>query len=72
MRTEEAKAIYKHRPASVEGTNADARHRGYYQVLVRGLKKIRAVFLWFALAHNMLRTYVIRKQKASALASIVG
>lgn len=71
MGTEEAKAIYKHRPASVECTNADARQRGYYQVLVRGLKKVRAVLLWFALAHNLLRTYVIRKQRASALAAIV-
>ena len=39
MRTEEARAIYKHRPASVECTNADARKRGYYQVWVRSLKK---------------------------------
>jgi transposase len=72
MGTEEAKAIYKHRPASVECTNADARQRGYYQVLVRGLKKVRAVFLWFALAHNLLRTWAIRKQRASALAAIGG
>jgi len=72
MRTEEAKAIYKHRPASVECTNADARKRGYYQVLVRGLKKIQAVFLWFALAHNLLRTFALRKQRASALVAIGG
>lgn len=70
MKTEEAKAISKHRPASVECTNADARNRGFYQILVRGLKKIRAVVLWFALAHNLLRTYVLRKQKAAALAAI--
>ena len=72
MRTAEAKAIYKHRPASVECTNADARNRGYYQVLVRGLKKIQAVFLWFALAHNLLRTFALRKQRALALVAIGG
>jgi transposase len=70
METAEAKAIYKHRPASVECANADARQRGLYQVLVRGLQKIRAVLLWFALAHNFLRAYALRKEKATATAGI--
>ena len=68
METEEAKAICKHRPASVECANADARNRGFYQVLVRGLQKVRAVMLWFALAHNLLRAYALKKQKAATSA----
>ena len=39
-----------------ECVNAIARNRGLRQFLVRGLKKVRAVVLWYALAHNLMRT----------------
>ena len=48
--------------------DALARNRGMQQFLVRGLRKIKAVVLWFALAHNLLRAVVLRRQ-AVALAT---
>lgn len=54
MGTDEAKAIYKLRAATVECTNAQARSsNGVYQVRVRGRAKVRCVALWVALAHNL-------------------
>ena len=55
METEEAKAIYKERAATAECVNALARNRGLQQFPVRGLEKVRAVVLLFALAHNVMR-----------------
>ena len=56
MGTPEAKEIYKQRASSVECVNALARNRGLQRLLVRGLHKARAVLLWFAIAHNLMRT----------------
>lgn len=55
MGTEAAKAIYKQRAATAECVNAQARNRGLRQLLVRGKQKVRAVLLWYALAHNLIR-----------------
>ena len=66
MGTEAAKAIYKERAATSECVNALARHRGLHQFLVRGLAKIRAVLLWFALAHNLMRAVALRQAAAPA------
>lgn len=52
-----AKEIYKQRAATAECTNAQARNRGLRRFLVRGSKKVKAVLLWFALAHNMACTW---------------
>jgi transposase len=54
MGTEPAKAIYKERAATAECVNALARGRGLMCVLVRGVAKVKAVALWYALAHNLL------------------
>lgn len=56
MGTPEAKQIYKQRASSVECVNALARNRGLQRLLVRGLPKVRAILLWFAIAHNLMRT----------------
>jgi transposase len=56
MGTPEAKEIYKQRASTVECVNALARNRGLQRLLVRGLDKARAVLLWFAIAHNLMRT----------------
>lgn len=53
MAAEEAKAIYKERAATAECVNAQARNRGLTRFLVRGIDKVKAVALWYALAHNM-------------------
>jgi hypothetical protein len=55
MGTAEAKRIYRERAASIECVNAIARNRGLTAFRVRGRTKVRAVLLWFALAHNLLR-----------------
>ena len=66
MGTEEAKKIYKERAATVECVNAIARNRGLQRFLVRGTAKVRAVLLWFALAHNMMRGGSLRLATADA------
>jgi transposase len=55
MGTPEAKEIYKERAATVECVNAQARNRGLVQLPVRGRLKVKAVALWFAVAHNFSR-----------------
>lgn len=55
MGTEEAKELYRQRAASAECVNALARQRGLQQFTVRGRRKVRAVALWYALAHNLMR-----------------
>lgn len=64
MATPEAQAIYKERAATAECVNALARNRGMQQFVVRGLRKIRAVVLWFALAHNLVRAATLRAMAA--------
>jgi transposase len=60
MTTDEAKAIYKARAATVEWINADARtHRTLRAIPVRGLQKVHTWVLWLALAHNMMRALEI-------------
>ena len=54
MGTAPAKAISKQRGAFAEWVNAQARNRGLRQFVVRGLRKVKAVALWHALANNLL------------------
>ena len=56
MGTPKAKEIYKQRASTVECVNALARNRGLQRLPARGLAKVRAVFLWFAITHNLVRT----------------
>lgn len=67
MATEAAQRIYRQRAAISECVNAIARNRGLQRVLVRGLQKVRAVLLWFALAHNLMRTAALRGAAAAAV-----
>ena len=60
MGTEAAKQVYKERAATAECANADARNHGLQQFTVRGEKKVRAILLLHALAHNMLRALSLR------------
>ena len=59
MGSEAAKKIYKQRAATAECVNAIARGRGLSQFLVRGLQKVKAVVLWYALAHNLMRAVAL-------------
>lgn len=65
MATEEAKEVYKLRSATAEWTNALARNRGLRRVFVRGLGKVKAVLLWFALAHNLMQVAALRRGGAA-------
>lgn len=60
MATEAAKAIYKERAATAECVNAQARNRGLRQLTVRGRLKAKAVALWYAVAHNLMRAVSLR------------
>jgi len=59
MASEAGKALYKER-AKAECPNAWGRRMGLSRLLVRGKEKARTILLWFALAHNMLRTFALR------------
>jgi transposase len=53
MQGDEGKAVYKRR-CLVEWVNAGMRNRGLTQLTVRGKRKVEAVLLWQAVAHNLL------------------
>ena len=65
MGTDTAKTIYKLRAATAECINAIARNRGLQQFRVRGLDKVRAILLWFAVAHNLIRAVELRRLAAA-------
>jgi transposase len=67
MATDEAKAIYRERAATAECVNALARNRGLQRFLVRGLEKVKAVALWYALAHNLMRGIALRAAMAQTM-----
>jgi transposase len=55
MASAEGKEIYQQRAATSETVNADLRsYRGLTPITVRGLKKVKCVVLWCALAYNLL------------------
>jgi transposase len=67
MASEPGKALYKER-SKAECANAWARRMGLTRLLVRGKEKARTVLLWFALAHNMLRAFALRRPPMAATA----
>ena len=62
MGTPEAKEIYKQRAATAECVNAQARNRGLQQLTVRGIEKVKAIATWFAIVHNMARSFALQPQ----------
>ena len=65
MGTAEAKETYKNRAATAECVNALARNRGLQQFRVRGLVKVRAVVLLYALVQNLMRAVALRAASAT-------
>lgn len=56
MSTDEAKEIYKHRPATAEWVNAQFRQRhDVTQFTVRGIARVTCVMLLVAITHDLLR-----------------
>jgi len=64
-----AKEIYAERAATAECVNAIARQRGLQRFTVRGEHKVRAVSLWYALAHNLMRALALGVPKAVPITS---
>ena len=67
MASAAGQALYKER-AKAECPNAWGRRMGLGRLLVRGKEKARNVLLWFALAHNMLRSFALRCAAVAAAA----
>jgi len=63
MASDVGKTMYRRR-AKHECINARARRMGLQQLTVRGKEKARTVLLWFALAHNMLRSFALHAAAA--------
>lgn len=59
MGTPDAQAKYKQR-SKTEFPNATCRNRGLHQFLVRGLKKVKSVVMWYVLTHNLFRMVALR------------
>jgi transposase len=68
MGSEQARTLYRLRAATAEWSNAQARNRGLYQVTVRGLAKVRAVLLLYALVHNLMQARALRAARQAAAA----
>jgi hypothetical protein len=68
MASDPGKQIYRKR-AEHECVNARGRSMGLQQLTVRGKQKARTVLLWFALAHNMLRSFALRAAAAAKQAA---
>jgi transposase len=66
MGTAEAQEKYKQR-SKTEWPNATCRNRGLQQFLVRSLKKVKAVVLWYVLVHNLFRMVALRAERAIAI-----
>lgn len=66
MASEDGQAVYRKRGETVEWVNARARQRGLRQFTVRGVLKVRAVALLYALAHNLFEGLRLRRLAAQA------
>lgn len=55
----ESQQIYRERASTAEWVNALARNRGLQQFRVRGLKKVKAVAMWYAIVHNLFQTLAL-------------
>ena len=62
MGTPEAHEKYKQR-SKTEFPNATCRNRGLHQFLVRGLKKVKSVVMWYVLTHNLFRMVALRTER---------
>ena len=61
---------YRQRARWIEWVNAGFRNRGWRQVVVRGLKKVRAVAGWQAMAHNL--SCIVRTKALADVLKIPG
>jgi transposase len=62
MGTDEGQEKYKQR-SKTEWPNAECRNRGLLQFVIRGLKKVKSVILWYVLTHNLFRMVALRAER---------
>jgi transposase len=67
MASAAGQAIYKIRSIH-ECINAHLRQRRLHHLTVRGKAKVKTIFLWHALAHNLRRAWTLRRAAAAAQA----
>ena len=65
----ESKEIYKERASTAEWVNAQARNRGLQQFRVRGLQKVKAVALLYAIVHNLVHAITLYTKSAQVAIS---
>jgi len=65
MASAAGKQTYTER-TKAECVNAQFRNWSGYRLLVRGKEKVRTVLLWFAVAHNLMRSLTLAKAAAAA------
>ena len=70
--SQQAEVVMKERAATAECVNAQARNRGMIQLRVRGHLKAKAIALWHALAHNLMRAVSLRAAAAVRAAAVAG
>lgn len=68
MASPEGQQILKKRGQVAELVHAVLDQMNLARLKVRGLRKVRTLFLWFALAHNLLRERLLRQRLAQASA----
>lgn len=66
MASAAGQAIYKIRSIH-ECINAHLRQRRLHQLSVRGTAKVKTLFVWHALAHNLARAWTLRRAAAAPL-----
>ena len=66
MGTSEAETVMKRR-GRIERVNAQSKNRGLGSMLVRGLKKVQAIALLHALAHNLATAIGLRAACGASL-----
>jgi len=65
MASEPGKQTYTER-TKAECVNAQFRNWSGYRLMVRGKEKVRTVLLWFAVAHNFMRSLALQAKAAVA------
>jgi transposase len=69
MSSAEGQQMLKKRGQTAELVHAVLDQMNLARLKVRGLRKVRTVLLWFALAHNLLRERLLRQRLAQASAA---
>ena len=62
MESTEGQTILAGRGQVAELVHAVMDHLNLDRMVVRGMEKVRTILLWFVLAHNLIRTRLLREK----------